>query len=229
MPALFYCMVAEMIVGDFGHYCTNKKLIMDVLCHSVIYLCIVIIYGVSLDLIPFYSQFMRMYPFFCLGVFFSRYEFIKNAVLNSNIFSSICYLSYVFLICVLSHSHGIYMSLRVTAFFAIPLLVYLFYRFDNSISSLLSFVGRYSLEIYVLHWFMLPSLIILSSYCHSIPNGVLDNGNFIVVGMISFIISCPIVILCIMLGRVMHSVYVVDKLVWGNIDVSFLFKEVPKK
>lgn len=101
---------------------------------------------------------------------------------------------------------GIHVSMiNLTGIFAIVVLLQLFSHYNAHIPRLLGRVGEYSLEIYVLHWFLLPSLPWVAPWLtQHAPSILLDNVNAIPLLLISLPLSAAIIAACMAIGRVIH-------------------------
>ena len=106
------------------------------------------------------------------------------------------------------------------------LLIYtLFYNNRNWIDKSLigktfSYLGKYTLEIYFLHYFLLftPPMII-NNYLNSIYTGN-NHANEIVVSFVEFSIITPIVIyisyICVFIRKIISSVPLLSRFIFGR-------------
>lgn len=92
------------------------------------------------------------------------------------------------------------MSVNIHGFFAVVILLHLFAKYDTSMPRNISILGRYSLEIYVFHWFMLPQLSGLYPLFVGQSGLTLDNKNFIILMVVAGAIAACIAVLCIVVA-----------------------------
>lgn len=194
LPALMMAMVTEMIVNMlYNRVIKFKHVFLDIALHLTVYL-IMVRFWYWKPIIPYFRNFLELYPFFFLGVFFSRYDKIKSLLLNSNTFFSINIMLYL---CYMFCFYGTFeqdIKIKYSGFFAVPILLFLSNRYHNEYTKWLGGIGRYSLDIYVFHWFLIPSIIPLGVFLGTkyVNNDVIYNGNFCLI--LSFAMPIGIII-----------------------------------
>jgi peptidoglycan/LPS O-acetylase OafA/YrhL len=141
-----------------------------------------------------------MYPYFLMGSFFSKYAAFKDKVLYSNHLFTIAIIGYI--LC-LMYQNEIPVNLNYTGCFAIIILINMFVKYNQYIPEKLSFIGKCSLEIYVFHWFLLPTLNNIGYWVSSQSLGF--NENFIILFCITLIIAMPIIGICIILSKIIQN------------------------
>lgn len=135
---------------------------------------------------------------------------IADKSMNERVFT-ISIISYIlFLI------YGSYIPVRsnYTGVFAIIILANLFVKYDNSIPITLSKIGKYSLEIYVFHWFLLPTLYSWGNWFITQSTGI--NQNFILLFCVTLGISIPIVYFFILLPKIISNSKLLNIVCLGN-------------
>lgn len=217
LPALFYAMVTEMVVG-----CMLQRLhgyqhwYFDVSFHFFVYgLLSFAYYKTCMADIPYYLSFIKMYPFFVFGVWFSRYPRLKEAVLSSRtLFSTSVVLFFVSLWL----QQATKLPVKLTGFFGIVVFVNLFAAYGDRIRNELSQVGKYSLQIYVFHWFLIPSLLPLGSWFlqQEAPLSGLPNENIVLMLLSALLIALPIVAVCMITGKIVKHSYWLNILLFGG-------------
>lgn len=197
LPALFYCMLVVVAVNFLLHvlyskYNSNTLINKQILfVGGVIFvyviLCVMYIKGVT---IPYGLRFIKNFPFFLLGILYTHSPKLQNALLQNNVVYFVCSIVYLSLL---------YFTMPpiLTGTFAIIILVNLFNTYSNNIPSILSILGKYTLEIYVLHWFILPKLIFLGDYYKEICEST-ANMNYVVLITASFVLAAIIIFFCIL-------------------------------
>lgn len=212
LPALFYCMIVEMVIG-WAVFHSKKNVVCDVSIHFIVYVALCsLYYGLKPD-IPYYLNFIKMYPFFWFGVACTKYSRIFNLISqNQLIITSSC----ILYLCCISFLHDF--PIPITGFFAIVICLNMFNVCDAQIPGILAKVGRSSLAIYVFHWFMLPSQLPIGDVLLTNvgPWEELFNGNFILIICVSLILALPILFACIIIERILiHSKWL-GYLIFGN-------------
>ncbi len=213
LPALFYCMLFGLIV----HSLINKiRILNNPICHLIIHgmfwgLLIILYYRGWLENIPYSLYAIKMYPYFLMGSFFSKYTAFKDKILNSNSLFTIAIIGYI--LC-LMYQNEIPVNLKYTGCFAIIILINMFVKYNEYIPEKLSFIGKYSLEIYVFHWFLLPTLKNLGYWVSSQSLGF--NENFIILFCITFIIAMPIIGICIILSKIIQNSRSLNAVCFGS-------------
>lgn len=211
LPALFYCM----IIGSVAFYIKQK------ICHGkfigalIVDLCMCRIVFAAYILkvtggIPFYLSFAKMLPFFLMGGY-NLYPVVRENITNNNKLYSICILIYLLLL-----AQPYKMPINVQGFFAIIILLNLFSHYDAKIPKVLSIIGKYSLEIYVFHYFMLPSLSQYRSFFMQPNTKVLDNGNFILLFVVSSIIAPFIIAACLIVTKIIRRGKITSFICFGE-------------
>lgn len=157
LPTLFYCMITEMIV--FVSFKKNVSLrfdkwYIDIVSHITIFFLLSAIYLLWNPPVPYYLHFVKQYPFFVFGVFFTRYKLLS--ILNKELLYAGSFVLY-FLFLYVQYNNTL--PFGPAAFFAIIILLNLFVKYASRIPCYFSEIGKRSLQIYVFHWFLLPTLI----------------------------------------------------------------------
>ena len=184
-----------------------------ILCIQIIFwILLVIAYQMNcLDNVPYSLQALKMYPFFIMGTFFSKFKLLKNIFIHSNILLTISILSYILFFI---YRDEIPIKLSFTGMFAIIILVHFFVHNDKLIPSKMSFIGRYSMEIYVFHWFFLPTLYSLGGWLSIQNTGI--NQNIIILFCITLVIAIPIIFVCILLSNIIQRSILLNAVCFGG-------------
>lgn len=101
---------------------------------------------------------------------------------------------------------------NLTGIFAIVILLNLFETYSEMLPKWLSVVGKYSLEIYVLHWFFLPKMQDWGKYLLSQAS---FNENIILTAMICSIVSAFIIAFCMIAVKIVKQSSILDYLCFG--------------
>ena len=213
LPALFYCMFFALIVYLIVHRVKYLDNTFGVLLIQLIFWIIsaLLYYRGCLENIPFSLHAIKMYPFFVFGTLFSRYAVLRDKITHSNNLYTIAILGYV--LC-LMYQNKMVVQLNYSGVFAIIILINIFVKYNQYIPKQLSFIGKYSLEIYVFHWFLLPTLNKLGQWVSSQSIGF--NENFIILFCITFIIAMPIIGICIILSKFIQNSRILDAVCFGS-------------
>ena len=134
-----------------------------------------------------------------------------NKVIYSNNLYTISIIGYIIL---LMYGDEIPMKLNYAGIFSVIILVHLFANHNSYISKRISFIGKYSLEIYIFHWFLLPTLDTLGSWI-SMQSTRIDQ-NFIILFCLTLIVAIPIIIVCIFLSNIIRRSKFLNMLCFGS-------------
>ena len=96
--------------------------------------------------------------------------------------------------------------------FAIIVLLNLFASHADKLPRWLSSIGRYSLEIYVLHWFFLPQMKDWGKYF--LENDSF-NGNMILIMVVCSAVSAFIITACLIAAKIIKQSEILDYLCFG--------------
>ena len=208
LPALFYCMIVTYLYYIIIQSLENK--FIKYLIAIILWILLVAFYYLHIvDFIPFYLHFIKMYPFFALGILYNKNKDIFSLQITI-FFAVIGYIASMILPLEILHNY------KISGFFACIILIVLFEEYDNNIPKFFETLGKNSLEIYVFHYFLLPSLLCLSQLAIYSNNNVIYNGNFILIFAIAFIISYLISIICIVISKVFKKSRVFNFLLFGG-------------
>lgn len=164
---------------------------------------------------PYFLSALKMFPYFYLGAMFTRYGVMKRMMSESNLCYSLSLAITIGLFLVYNHLPH---TFSFTGLFIITILLQLFIRYDSKIPHILAVVGRYSMEIYVFHWFFLPAMPGIIGYMKSVPKyNLLPNGNLVLMIILTFVLSIVIAALCIAVAIVIKHSRWFDAVVFGNI------------
>lgn len=165
--------------------------------------------------IPCWLHTVRMFPYFYGGVLFGLSDVVKRLFVRNSYAYAVAVIVYFTL--QFTHIHTNEDMFIATGFFAIIILMQLFSRYDAHIPAVLAKVGSYSMEIYVLHYFFLPSMPSLAAWLlRDTPGVSVYNANFVLMLIISFTLASVIVFLCIMLAVVIHHSKMLSLLLLGG-------------
>lgn len=199
----------------------KNRYVIDLL-YVIFFVIILIIYRLSFNTsvgnIMSSSMLYYNLVYFVLGVYCKKYNQIFHIIINHNVFPIIIFLFSFIDIFINVH----YMFTNISR----VLLVYmLFYKnrdwIDrNIIGKTLSCFGRFSLEIYFLHYFLLftpPSII--SDYLNGIYTSN-NHGNEIMVSFVEFTIITPVIIyisyICIFIRKTISYFPFLSKMIFGR-------------
>lgn len=212
LPALFYCMVVGVFANALRMKLGKSRLWIDVVIELAVWGLLMLGYVSRIaDGVPFYLHFVKMYPFFIMGALFHKYDSFSSAVKSNNRVYSLSIALYVIFWFV-----ELPINVNVAGFFSIVILVQLFIRYDTQIPRWLTTVGRYSLEIYVFHWFFIPNIPAVGQWLlHG--NGTLNfSQNSVLVVVISAAMASVIIALCILTTKVIRQSTLLSLILFGS-------------
>ena len=155
--------------------------------------CILWIFKID---IPYYLGALKQFPFFMIGYYVGKYEILSSCKLIKEyiiVFLLVCY------VIAFAVMYSRKMLFNFPAIFAIPILIATVAKNSNKIPSWVGYIGRHTLEIYVLHFFLIPSLFPIGDFIlmqHSY------NQNFIPILLICIVISLPIIMICVLISKI---------------------------
>lgn len=205
LPAIFYCMVTGVLANKIANsFKTKNELLLSITINVIIYLLLIYFYySHALSNVYFYLSFIKLYPFFILGYLYERYKNIQYILSENQLSLSLSF--FCFALCWI-YKDVVNSKIALSGFFAINILIYYFKSNENTIPNILSIIGRNSLEIYIFHWFLLPSLSTISDWFITNKQLNIDiSNNFIILASISFIVTVPIIVACMIFTNIIKQ------------------------
>ncbi len=160
--------------------------------------------------IPYWLAALKNFPYFMAGHFFVYYGLLTGGFLQKQWVKTAAILLYLAAMAYTQIWGGHF--LNFTGLFAIIVLLTLFAQYEERLPKWLSAVGRYSLEIYVLHWFFLPKM---PSWGAFILGQDSFNGNFILTAMVCCAVSLFIIAACMVVAKIIKQSDLLDYLCFG--------------
>lgn len=198
--SLFWIITVYMTIAWCFSNCSDKTLISVLIILSVILVGIRGVLGVQLDSgwmsIITLRKTLTYFIFFVLGVIMKYFENELDKYLNSYkniiiVFTLLCFLAEISLKHILPDAmYSLYeIVLSTTACIALFLVFYLnksLFNNNHQASITLCFIGRRTLDLYMLHYFFLPNLADYGGLFDSSGNCVIE---LLVVGIITILVS----------------------------------------
>ena len=212
LPALFFCFLIVSIFIVIIKLLKINKYIKggDVfLLIMVIMVSLICLKGIELPLPGFIEQgYLYFYfPIFCIGYLARRNKELVNKVIRNNMATTIAisllFVLYLYRFLGLKEHFpqlidGLieYSKLFLWVFVCISCALYYRKFFDGNsrVNNFLVLVGKYTLPIYVLHYFFLPDLAWLKNY--------LGDNNSVILILILTIIAVAIIYLCLLITTI---------------------------
>lgn len=157
----------------------------------------------------------NFYPFFILGVMTTKYNLLDK-MHKANWLFSLCIVAYAFLFCVDMPFHAL-VSLNKHIFLPfcmVYIVVTLFVGRHGAMScweSLLDFVGKRTLDIYVIHYFFLSMI-----HLKDLGNNWEVTDNSLLMFIVAIGLSVVITALSIGVGYILHKGKIIEKFVYGK-------------
>lgn len=207
LPALFYCMVLGLFqrclaVRSGGK---TKELIFFILVWGIASL----VWKAKLP-VPYWLAALKMFPYFMAGHYFAQYRLLGNGCLKKQWVQTAAILLYIMTMAVSVKTNFHFINL--TGLFAIVVLLNLFSTHSEVLPKWLSVVGKYSLEIYVLHWFFLPRMQDWGKY---LLGQASFNENLILTAIVCSIVSVFIIAFCMIVAKILKQSLILDYLCFG--------------
>lgn len=160
--------------------------------------------------VPYWLAALKMFPYFMAGHYFAQYRLLSNGCMKKQWVQTAAILLYILTMVVSIKTNFHFVNL--TGIFAIVILLNLFETYSEMLPKWLSVVGKYSLEIYVLHWFFLPKMQDWGKYLLSQAS---FNENIILTAMICSIVSAFIIAFCMIAVKIVKQSSILDYLCFG--------------
>lgn len=223
LPTIFYCMVISYIALYISKIiCNNINIHLNICLLGLIWITSYTIYIVYHPIVPYYLHYIKMFPYFAFGIILAQNNQWYNSILNNKILFTISIIFYT-IILTLNESLSALGNFNIAGFFAIIILFQLCKQDSNNfLYKKITQIGRFSIEIYLFHWFLLPSLPTIGKWLTqniSTDGMPINNGNLIIIIIICLTVSIPIIISCI------YITYIIKK----SSLLSFFILGIPMK
>lgn len=217
LPAIFHCMVLGLIYVYIYILFKHQRLF----CNSFLieFLPFVLVYGASICFyqfvyhLPFALSTLKQFPFFIAGHWFLKHGLLTSDFTSKQSVLTTCII--LFAVTMVFERATSFHAISLPAIFAIVIFIHLFKTYQSKLPNWLSFVGKYTMEIYVLHWFFLPQLGGYSSFFEQN-----FNQNLIIVLMICFFVSVFIIALTLLMAFIIRQSNLLSYLCFGTNGVS---------
>lgn len=220
---LFEMFIIFFTISFISKYTHNK--VTDIL---LILVCFFLLYFVHSDLNPQLGflnldNLFNYFKFFTFGVLCKKYYSVFYKIINNDIIRAIIissfFISYFLVInnIFFNQSYNLHMLfknyiIRGAGLLTVFIFFYRkssFFEGKNSISQTLQFIGKRTLDIYLLHYFLIPHISFNISYT--------DMGA--IQFTLSLIISLIIIMICILLSEIIRSSSILAHYCFG-IDIK---------
>ena len=208
LPALFICMVMGLVQRSVALIFRGGK-IADLLAFILVWGAASSLWVLKLP-IPYWLAALKSFPYFMAGHFFASYGLLTGGFIQKQWVKTSAILLYVAAMAYTRICGGHF--LNFTGLFAIMFLLALAAQYEGRLPKWLSAVGRYSLEIYVLHWFFLPKMPSWGAFLLGQDS---FNGNFILTAMVCSMVSVFIIAACIIVAKIIKLSDLLDYLCFG--------------
>lgn len=207
LPALFYCMVLGLFQRCLAVRWGGR--IKELIYFILVWGFASLVCKEKIP-VPYLLAALKMYPYFMAGHYFAQYRLLSNECLKKQWVQTVAILLYILTMAVSIKTNFHFVSL--TGIFAIVILLNLFATHSEVLPKWLSVVGKYSLEIYVLHWFFLPKMQDWGKY---ILGQASFNKNIILTAMVCLLVSVFIIAVCMIVAKVVKQSTILDYLCFG--------------
>lgn len=163
---------------------------------------------------PFYLNLCKIYPHFVFGLLAGRYESVIAAIEKPILFPVSLALFVIFV------KLDSVVRFPASPLFGLVCWWQIAKVTERFIPEFVSNVGKYTLEIYVLHFFIMPNMpgvgkwLINQSQSPLVP-GLLDNGNIAGVFLLTFAASNVLMVLCVVIAKFIKSNEWTSLLIFG--------------
>ena len=223
LRCLYEIILINLVVEYIRTKLKKKSLVID----TLIYLGVFILLFVAKTFITgrFHTwlgltYLYRMYLFFCLGCVTARYQIVKD-ILNKNWIYTLCIIVFIIMFLALSIEKIIpdeYWSFFLMALSGV-LICYIVcrgIRQNNKIITLINSIGRYSLEIYLIHFFFEFRFPLLGELYINEYKMVGVTGVVFLQLIITSILSALVILLCYIVHNVLKKSELLSFLLLGR-------------
>ena len=220
LPTLFYCSIICYIINNISisiQKCQQFKI--DILLYLIPYILLCLMYRFS-----FFHQLnstigtlyiLYNYPFFVLGIFFGKYERLQELLKKESAFC----LSLILYVLYLVYKQDIPCNFKFVGVCGIIILICLFNKYSEYIDRRFSFsyIGKHTLEIYLFHYFFLPSFPDCFEFFDFASSSFIpNNGNLVVIIPLLFLLALVIIYLCLLCGIIFRNNKLLKKIILGE-------------
>lgn len=209
LPVLFSYMLVALFIEFVSEKIWGNRFYNDLISFSLIFVLIKFFIHLQPDdfLYHYLINFTYWIHYFMFGMFFAKYSWVKNMVENSNLLYSLCLIAWI---------SYIFVDIPLVSFASIVVLVQIFKKNDLKIPSFMSTMGTFSLEIYAIHYFLLPVLSPVGEWLREIPLGrLVNNGNMILEFLLSSSLALPVVGISILVSRFIKHGSITNAIFFG--------------
>ncbi len=212
----------------------SLSLISRIIHRDIVIPCLLIISTLGIVTLAVYDRSSWIWNFLCLenlakymqffsaGIIFSKYRERLFRVLGNNLFITIMVIGWI--VCMLLWYNVDFQNARpllysfihdiAVRYFALMTVVVMFFSSRDTFvkntqySRVLQFIGQRTLDIYMIHYFLIPELSFMS--------GWMQNGNMIVLQMVTgLIISLVIIAICLLISSILRKSKYLESLLFG--------------
>lgn len=156
------------------------------------------------------------YPFFILGVFTTKYHLV-DLLERYNWIYGLALIGYILFMLVPVPIHAIdsicrHIVIPLCAVIVITTLFEARHGCNSRLERGVEYVGRHTLDIYVIHYFILSTI-----HLGAADRWLTVSGNHLVSLCLSSLIALLVIAISIGIGQMLHRSTLIDRVVYGNI------------
>lgn len=221
LPALFYCMVLGLVQRILVGCFKMGGQIMEGVSFLLLWGAASVLWKLHCPL-PYLLPALKLFPYFMAGHYFSQYNLLNNEVLSRQGVQTMAIVLYITTMIFTIKTE--YHFVCLTGFFAIVILLNLFAKYSEQLPKWLSYVGKHSLEIYVLHWFFLPRMQDWGNYIMMHDS---FNSNIVLTSGCCLCVCLLIIAFCLVIAKIIEQSSLLNYLCFGtkNNENSFYLSQ----
>ena len=157
---------------------------------------------------------MMYFPFFVFGVIAAMHKEKFHRLLDSKYFIALTILSFIALYILKNNATPFTSVINIIIGFPGLIIVYAFFRRysetfsqENVLGRSLQYIGRRTLDIYLLHYFFLPDLKIYSHF--------VETTNTVVGIFICFVIAVMVISMCLLVSSILRMSPIMSEYMFG--------------
>ena len=210
---LFEFYIFACVYTIISKYVSN--IILDILIAILLYIPIIAlhVYGTE-DVTNFFSvnQMFKLYPYFMLGVFLSKYGITTKIFSNNSIYTLMILLSVIALLFIPTqlYRRNIILSFSIT--FLICCILYQYEDSNSKIFTIMDYLGGKTLDIYVLHYFFIKLLNL--QWMSDFFKG--NSYSFMVEFVVCAVSAVFIIAFSLLVSTIIRKSIAIDKLIFNG-------------
>lgn len=206
LPVMFYCVVLTRLMQCMA----KNRFWYSLFSMITIWGGMSMAYLVGLSMMPYSLNFIKSFPIFIMGFVFRQFE----DELNCEVVYSCSIIAWVITLAV---NNGFLNAWKIGGYFSCVFLYQVFKKYRNRIvgKKVLSLLGKNTLEIYVTHYFLLPS-VNSKELSLLFTSGEFPTGNLIFLISATLILASLLCVACLTVSKIIKESKILACICYGK-------------